>query len=809
MAKDWLIMVAAISLPPISRPGVGARPVASRPDAAPNARTTADSWQRRLPQGPAAIPPVFEAFAPITSVAQGQRTFQQRAAAVLHHQAAGGLQDWPVVAKDPLVGRKVPGKGGFPGQAVVLAALGQETAGVNRVLQENRPYSGVGTDFELVPGVGRKGDYDFALQELTPLAYREWSSGKLSGPTKQHLAQVLLNQEGGKHLPPRYLLGLIPETENHQLMTESARYLKNQLVQRYGPAYSSRNLPADSYDNAKNGFNDWFVNHLSQFTRHDFDEYNARPYQAYALKPIQNLYDFAEDPRVKLSAQIVLDYQAARFAVQSSEMRRVVPFRRRLDYAKGDNLFEQDNQSSRFAMLVGATGNLKDAADGSIKLSTGHMVQSALGGYRVPNAVAGLMVDKAANPYFAAVHHHNTEITTAERSFFISAGGHFHQWSKLPFSKQENGIVQPTVVMLPGAGPNLSRMIRFQGRGDGGPANNTGVFENLAFGIRPTLPEGLEAAAKAKGQWLEQGSWTFFAWGDTYVALQRQSQRSPKDYAPSVGMLEIVDKREFPSLQVFQQRVLSLNGSHPMAYYGPNRYTTTRGRTVEFVMAEPLTGLFKHPPKGKDVTQWLVRRVWDGTQERPIDTHMDHWPLMQSYTLKPAADGQGNDYVVRADGTGQVLINDPAKHQSLILSLADQERPIRIEQRGEAVNLAATARHTQQARPGRLELGVELHRPQPVRYLSLPWQPGSRPTSVQVWVRVAGDGRWTLAEHRQTVYSSRDHAFRTDVDVRGTPTVSAVRFVVDGQELKPLGLPEVFQAFVSIPTAASGGVLLR
>lgn len=755
----------------------------------------ADSWLRRLPRGPVPAGSVFDAFAPVHSVAEGQRGFSQRAAAVLADQAKAGLRDWPVVAVEPLIGKKKPGKGGFTDQAVVLSALGQETDAVNRILQANEPYSGVGTNFELLPGIGRKGDYDFALQDLTALAYREWSTGKLTEETKQHLASVLLNQEGNDHLAPRYLFGLVPETENHQLMTESARYLKNQLVQQHGTAYSTRNLPAAAYNNEKNGFNAWFVNHLSQFPRQDFDEYNARPYQAYAIQAIQNLYDFAADPKVKLSAQIVLDYEAVRFAVQSSEMRRVVPFRRRLDHSKGDNLLALDNQAARYAMLVGVTGERRDAVDGSIKLQTGHMVQAALGSYRVPDAVAGLMVDKAATPYVAAVHHANTEITTSEPHFFISAGGHFHQWSHLPFSKQENGIVTPTVVMLPGAGPNLSRMIRFLGRADGGPANNTGVFENLAFGIRPTLPEGLEETAKAKGQWLQQGPWSFFAWGDTYVALQRQSQASPKDYAPSVGMLEIVDQTAFPSLQAFKDRVIALNGDKPMAYYGPNRYTTTRGRTVEFVMAPPLTRWRQQPPKDKVVTDWLVRRVWDGDRERPIETRLDRWPLMQVDAL-PQQPGETAKPIVQADGTGQVLISNPQQRRSLILSLADQVRPIRIEQTGEVVNLAAKARIAEAAGDRHVTWSVELPQAKPVRYLSLPWQAGSRPTSVQVWTRDA-QGAWRLTEHRQTVYASADHAFRTDVDLSDAPVVTAVRFVVDGRDLKPQGRPEVYQGPVA------------
>jgi len=76
------------------------------------------------------------------------------------------------------------------------------------------------------------------------------------------------------------------------------------------------------------------------------------------------------------------------------------------------------------------------------------------------------MVDKSSNPYFMKSHHQNTEIIYAENNFLISAGGHFDDWSKLPFTKQENGLPMPTVIMFKDGGPNVNNMVRFLGRGD-------------------------------------------------------------------------------------------------------------------------------------------------------------------------------------------------------------------------------------------------------------------------------------------------------------------------------------------------------
>ena len=53
--------------------------------------------------------------------------------------------------------------------------------------------------------------------------------------------------------------------------------------------------------------NDYMLRHLRDFLANDFKEYNARPYQYYSAMALQNLYDDAEDTRVKTAARMVLD----------------------------------------------------------------------------------------------------------------------------------------------------------------------------------------------------------------------------------------------------------------------------------------------------------------------------------------------------------------------------------------------------------------------------------------------------------------------------------------------------------------------
>lgn len=673
---------------------------------------------------------------------------------------------------------------GFAYTANAKLSLGLETAKVNQAILSGKPYSGVGTHFMVAPGIGRKGDYDFTLLGLTTLAYRHWSTGQLYPETKQHLARVLLNQEGAGHLKSKWLMGVIPETENHILMTESARYLKNQLVLKYGRDYSTHRLPATHYDNRLNGFNDWFVNHLSQFLRDDFDEYNSRPYQAYSVRAIQNLYEFADDPRVKTSAQIVLDYLAVRFALQSLDLRRSVPFRRRHNYAGYDNLYAKDSQSSRYAFLSGNYAGLPK--EGEVGLSAGHMIDAAIHTYRVPDLVLDLMIDKGHNPTFMVARHANTEIVTAEKQFLISAGGHSHRWSHLPFSKQENGTPMPTVVMLKGSGPLLSEQVRFLGRGDGEVPNNTGVFENLAFGIRPVIPQRLLESARRNGQLIQSGNWTYLAASGAYLAIWTSQSASPKGYAPTVGLVEVVDQSAFLSLGAFRAAVEARNVGHRLQHYGTSVYTTTRGKTVEFVMAAPPNG--KKPP-APDAEVWPVTRLWDQGRPVAIERDFSKWPLLSSHTP------QGQGFVVKADGTGQVLINNPHRRESLLLSLADPLVPIRIQQSGEAVDHAPTAHRQTWQGGAQRRWQFDWPSGRKISYMSLKWQPHQTPRRVQVWGQFP-DGHWQLLEDRQAVFTSRTHPFRTDVDLSHVPVLRAVRVAVDGEQLLE-GSVELFGARVA------------
>jgi hypothetical protein len=198
-------------------------------------------------------------------------------------------------------------------------------------------------------------------------------------------------------------------------------------------------------------------------------------------------------------------------------------------------------------------------------------------------------------------------------------------------------------------------------------------------------------------------------------------------------------------------------------------------------------------PKPDRIEEWAIRGVSDRGRPLPIETDLTRWPLVDSVLATPDTDGYDNDWPMRADGTGQVLINNPHQQQSLLMSTADQKKLIRLEQNGPLVNLAEKAAVTRQAGPNQLDVTVALSEASKTGYLSLKWPQGAKPEAVQVHVK--RNGQWTLAEDRREVFSSDAHAFRTDFDITGQGAVEAVRFVAKGGNLLLSGQPEVYKAY--------------
>lgn len=119
----------------------------------------------------------------------------------------------------------------------------------------------------------------------------------------------------------------IPETENHLMQINSAKFLINQmLLEQIGTGGDAHHLPQD-----QDSTREWLLRKMQSMVQRDFVEFNAMPYQRYTLGSIMNLHDFSHDPIVKAGAQAALEYYMVKYAIGSSELRRYSPFRRRAE----------------------------------------------------------------------------------------------------------------------------------------------------------------------------------------------------------------------------------------------------------------------------------------------------------------------------------------------------------------------------------------------------------------------------------------------------------------------------------------------
>ena len=320
-------------------------------------------------------------------------------------------------------------------------------------------------------GSGSQNDYDACLNSYIPLIYRYYAS--MPSEVSEYLLTTLLSQATRSGIPGgRSGVGPmestwsenihiadvvdIPETENHLLGIETARYLINQLLfqRTQNPAYD--NLRNGNSDTGAPNTTDWILHALQGFLRDDFQEYNGRPYQDYTMSALLNLASYAYDDRVRLGARMVLDYVSAKIAVSSNDLRRSPPFRRRNELAhygptiqgnflgsplianmccvqNSNDAYEPDPQIGFYTLLAGNTQILFS----NPPLSPGHlpgnynweMVHAALSDYRIPTPILDLFARRDQRRFYQYFHHYagndeyTDELYAGSPSYLIAGGG--------------------------------------------------------------------------------------------------------------------------------------------------------------------------------------------------------------------------------------------------------------------------------------------------------------------------------------------------------------------------------------------------
>jgi len=656
---------------------------------------------------------------PATNVASAQLEFDSRAAAAIYQAALAPL---PADTND----------NGEGFQASLLAKwayreyFNDDPLGTNQtgtyasILSHSAGEEGTDT------GSGSHDEYDFCLNFYMPLVYRYYSlmPGNVSDYLINNLmgTATLSGTPGGRPgvggIPPYFSEYIhitdivdIPETENHQLGIETARYLANQLLYQRTQDPNFDNLRNGDLQNGSRHTTDWILAALQGFLLNDFQEYNARPYQDMDMSALLNLATYAYDDRVRLGARMVLDYLSAKVAVSSSDLRRAPPFRRRnevshygpvipgtgflnlpLDY--NDSGGEADPQTAFYALLAGNT-SIFALSDVPTSFNW-EMVHAGLCDYRVPPSILDLFVNDLHRRFYQYLHHgagngeFADELYAGSPSYLITAGGHpttycYHADLQLPaqavvaavsvllplipssdlqslVDKAQNGdpadlgSAMPTSFMNTGSGNNLGDMTQLGEYTTDESISHMGVAPDFACGDPIYLALWIRVAFDN----VTYGNWTFVNNGSDgnssgfYLAIYLVDDNN----GGKCGFLEAYDTwlhpNAFfpPAFDEFTQNVLAANPSVNLQFGNNqvNTYYTQSGDIIQFTISP--------------------------------DSHILSTTQM---TPAPASNGSfaAGTIINSAQGSGLIVISNPALGTSITLDMRDMWHPKRISETGD------------------------------------------------------------------------------------------------------------------------------
>ena len=493
----------------------------------------------------------------------------------------------------------------------------------------------------------KPGDYDMRLTGLVQMIYRFPAQIDPAAQTK--LVDELLTVRGKASGRKDFLwISGVPtpvlETENHLWMTESSRYLTNNLI---ADRLKSGGQPVPSeFDNDANGMTDWVLEGLRLFLLQDFYENNSRPYAPLAENAVRNLADFAARGQfclqvvpagspamsrrcdVARAARNVLDFLASKFAVSSSELRRAVPFRRQPPFRDYPRLLTNggDDLAWHYLAYTGGSDFLREERFSRLmEWADENLLQAFQSDYRPPVMVTDLLRSTLSPGKAPLQRFHNTrrdanavEIYYREPTFLISAGGKFDGGSGVAsLLKDEDSWALPTTLMPAKEGNDYRDFVRIAGHIAESSRNNTCVGPGFACGLNPVLPVGLPAACLKTS-----GNWTFVNFADNtpgcpldlgfYVAMYSEFC-GKADCDARFGFFEAFPARNF---EAFIAAVLSLNKGWTYEYDKVNVYHSPTGRDITFVLNA-----------GKKEWGIVEYTVFPGGVPIKPERHFDKWPV--------------------------------------------------------------------------------------------------------------------------------------------------------------------------------------
>jgi hypothetical protein len=445
---------------------------------------------------------------------------------------------------------------------------------LNKQILNLKPWGTSGSKWWLNPN----GGYDFSAATFTAILYLFDNKPQILYPeTKKHLTEVLLIDEGeGFTDAVPGTLGRIKDSENHILMAQGSKYLKN----RYRMLHGNNE---ERFNNELNGMETGILEQLTELSGVGLFEFNSVPYLGYTLAALLNLEAFGS-LKVQSAAREVLDYLSFSYALGSYNFKYYPPFRRRYDRAKNTSL-SKDYQTVFMKTWLSFHPAIKYTEP--IQSGETHALIAACMPYCPADEVVSLIFNKTSG-YFVKLGHGSggsPEIYAAGPGYLLSAGG-------LNRGKWSNIIARPICLFLNDEADELAEVIHLNGSGKNYMKwNNTGVYKDFACSNGTvSIPEKFKPSAENK-------LWSVYSLSDTLAVAVHS--------ADGLGIVSVFRNRKATEL------------ADELLKYNPDPQNLKRhfrfpgGREIEYDVNAP-----KH--------QWVMISV-DG---KPLDRDFDNWPLI-------------------------------------------------------------------------------------------------------------------------------------------------------------------------------------
>ncbi len=478
-------------------------------------------------------------------------------------------------ANKPIKEDELDEKGTVPQILLAKMLLNKDIHEINSTILKFKVWGISGSTWAL----NKNGDYDFTISTLTTILWLFGDKKEILYPeTTDYLINTLLSEDGNhfRYAVPR-TLGLIKETENHVLMTEGSRYLKNRWMMLHGNSDAR-------YNNVENGMENKLLAFMDEMQTNGLYEFNSLPYVGYTIKALLNLKAFGSDA-IRAKAGEVLDYMNWCYALGSYQLKHYPPMRRRYEKAGIQKLTTDYHSAFMKAWL---SYSPVEKYDTDIRHAEVHALMGSCIPYQPADEAIKTIFDKG-NGYFVKLGHGENacpEIFSAGKHFLLSAGG---------ANRGENSIIvaRPICLFLNDTASVLANVFHLAGPGsDFMKWNNTGVYQNFACAAGPVcVPSGLNPIQ-------EQNNWAVYLMNDSVSVAVYSTEK--------LGIMAITEQQ---NPKIFLEDITCLNTDIAQL---DHRFRMPGGSEIEYDLSSP-----------KD--QWIIKSV-DGN---PLERNYDKWPLIQ------------------------------------------------------------------------------------------------------------------------------------------------------------------------------------